>query len=348
MAHNLDFSTGKAGIAFLGAREDVWHNLGQAMQPGMSVESWAKAAGLDWMAVHCDAVANLAGPEFDHIEPSKRMAKVDNFNFVVRSDTGHVLGYGTDRRKEVQPAELLAWFDRYISVDDRFQLDVAGSLKQGEIIWATATFRDALMVGGDKVQGRLLMTTAYDGSMSTINKATTTRVVCNNTLSAALVDSRCEVRTRHNTAFDAARVGQELGRVAGGFESFKRMGDALAASEMAGIAVSKFFKTVLDIPFDPDTGKSPDDISTRKRNMFDDLRNAYSATLKEGTEPNTAWCALNAVTRYVDHDRTTRGNGVSAEEKQFTSAQFGSGAAMKAHAVQLLMPRIKDKVLIAA
>jgi len=43
-----------------------------------------------------------------------------------------------------QPAELLDWFKQYISVDDRFQIDVAGSLKQGEIIWATATFNGGM------------------------------------------------------------------------------------------------------------------------------------------------------------------------------------------------------------
>ena len=59
------------------------------------------------------------------------------------------------------------------------------------------------------------------------------------------------------------------------------------------------------------------------------------------------WAALNAVTRWVDHNRTneTLENGV---EKAFLAAQFGSGSQIKAKAMGLLIPRIKDKVLLAA
>ena len=41
------------------------------------------------------------------------------------------------------------------------------------------------------------MTTSFDTTAATINKMTTTRVVCNNTLSTALADGRSEVRTTH-------------------------------------------------------------------------------------------------------------------------------------------------------
>jgi phage/plasmid-like protein (TIGR03299 family) len=349
MAHNLDFSTGKAGFAFTGDRADIWHRLGTQMTDGMSVTEWARAAGLDWTAEHCDAVANLRGEAFDHIAPDQRMSLVPNFNFVVRSDTGHVLGWGTDRRREVQPREVLEWFDRYIQHDDRFALDAAGSLGHGEKIWATATFKDDITVAGDTMKGRLLMTTAYDGSMSTINKATTVRVVCNNTFDASMVDRRSEVRTRHNTSFNHEQVGRELARIAQGFSTFKAVGDALAANHMAGDEVSRFFKTLLDIPFNPETGHTKEDeVSTRKQNQFADMRTAYAKTATE-TEKGTAWCAFNAVTRYVDHDRSTRKTGEASEaEAQFASAQFGSGASMKAQAMALLMPRVKDKVLIAA
>ena len=340
MAHNLDMTNGRANIAFLGSRQDVWHRLGQEMQPSMSIDAWAKAAGLDWSAVKVPAIASLEGATFDHIAPAHRFRVVDERNFVVRSDNGHPLGYVSERYQPVQPREVLDWFDRYIAVDERFQLDVAGSLKQGEIIWATATYKDPLEVAGDKHVARVLMTTTFDGTGSTINQGTMTRTVCNNTLTVALADKRAVVRTRHNTTFNPQAVGEELARIAQGFATYKAMGDAMATAEMAKEEVSTFFKAILDIPFE---AKS-DEVSSRKMNQFQALKNAYGETVREGTAPGTAWAALNTITRYVDHDRTTRGNGVSAEEKQFTSAQFGSGAAMKAKAMDLLMPRIADKV----
>lgn len=220
-------------------------------------------------------------------------------------------------------------------------MDVAGALHDGEVIWATATYRDSLDIAGSEHVARVLMTTTFDGSGSTINQGTMTRVVCNNTLNIATADSRAVVRTRHNTKFDAARVGKELAQIAQGFACYKSLGDALAVNEMAKEETSQFFKACLDIPFDAKSA----DVSTRKLNQFRALNDAYRATVAEGTEANTAWAALNAITRYVDHDRSTRGGN---DESRLVSSQFGSGAGMKARAVELLLPRVKGKVLVAA
>lgn len=330
MAHNLDFSNNRANIAFLGSRKDVWHRLGHEMAPGMSIEQWAKIAGLDWEAIMVPAFADLSGPQFDHL--NDRMPRVDNVKHCVRSDTGGHLGTASDGYIALQPRAVLDWFEQYISVDNRFHLDVAGSLKGGKIIWATATYNGDIDVAGDKHVARLLMTTTFDGSGATINQGTMTRTVCNNTLKVALSDARAVVKTRHNTKFEPHRVGTELAQIAKGFDQYKAMGDAMGETHMTKDVVSKYFKTLLDIPFDA----KQDDISGRKRNQFQELNSAYRSTVAEGTEPETAWAALNAVTRYVDHDRSTRG-GSGQEESRFLSAQFGSGATLKAHAVELLI-----------
>lgn len=341
--HNLDFSTGKAAIAFLGSRNDIWHRHGQEMKPGQSIQEWAKQAGLDYEGIKVPALAALEGPRFDHIPAEERFKVVDNRCFVVRSDNGHPLGYVSDGYQVVQPIEVLEWFEKYIAVDDRFQLDVAGALKKGETIWATATFKDKLSIGGDAHIARLLMTTTFDGTGSTINQATTTRVVCNNTLDVAVADKRAVVRTRHSTKFDAKKVGDELATIAQGFAAYAKLGDALALNSVTNDEISNFFKSCLDIPFDA----KKDDISSRKFNQFTGLNDAYKATVAEGTQRNTAWAALNAVTRYVDHS-SVFSSKTSADEKRFISTQFGGGSALKQKAVQLLIPRVADKVLIAA
>jgi phage/plasmid-like protein (TIGR03299 family) len=334
----------RANIAFLGSRDDIWHRLGQEMSEGMSIEQWAAAAGLAWHAVKVPAIAALHGEAWDHIEPSKRFMRVDGMNHVCRSDNGHPLGYVSDGYQTVQPSDVLAWFEQYIGVDERFELDCAGSLKQGEIIWATATYKDALSIVGERFKARLLMTTTFDGSGSTINKGTMTRVVCNNTLDAALADKGAgTIRTRHNTRFNPERVGRELAQIAEGFTHFRAMAEAMVAVNMSREATSQFFKTLLDIPFDA----KREDISGRKLNTFQALSNAHAETVREGTQGNTAWAALNAITRYVDHDKSTRG-GDSKEEARVLSANFGSGAALKAKAVGLLLPDFRVPELVAA
>lgn len=344
MAHNIDMTNGRANVAYLGSRNDVWHRLGQEMTPGQSIEEWAAAAGLNWHAVKVQAVAVLAGGGFSHLPSTEVLREVEGQKFVVRSDNGQPLGYVSDQYQPVQPLETLEWFKHYIEVDDRFQLDAAGSLKKGEIIWATAKFRDSLDVVGDAHVARLLMTTTFDGSGATVNKGTMTRVICNNTLDAALgSDRKAVIRTRHSTRFDADRVRKELAAVISGFGQYKAMAEAMVAVDMSKEDVSQFFKAILDIPFDA----KREDISGRKMNQFQALKDSYHATVQEGTKQLTGWAALNAVTRYVDHSRTTRG-GESADEARVISANFGSGSQLKAKAVGLLLPSFKTPELIAA
>lgn len=335
MAHNIDMTNGRANIAFRGSRKDIWHRMGQEMQPGMDMDAWAVAAGLDWKAVKVPAFAAMGG-----IAGKDMQAVPDRF-FNVRNDNGHVLGFMSDRYVNVQPRDVLDWFGRYVEVDDRFELDVAGSLQNGEIIWATASFNGPMTIAGETHRARLLMSTTYDGSGATVNQATVTRVVCNNTLNAAHFDKRAVVRTRHNTAFQPAAVAKELASIAKGFEVYKLMGDALAQAEMSREAVADFFKDCLDIPKDAKQA----DISTRKQNQYMDVARAYQTSVVEGAGEGTAWSCLQAITRYADHDRSTRG-GASEDESRFTSATFGSGNALKGKAMELLMPRIKDRVLI--
>lgn len=352
MAHNIDMTNSRANIAFLGSREDVWHRLGTEMQPGMDIDAWAKSAGLDWHAHKVPAIAALEGSAFDHIDPAQRFQRVEGMFHVVRGDTGHPLGYVSERYQPVQPRDVLDWFDRYIAVDDRFQLDVAGSLKHGEIIWARAKWREPMDIAGDRHSFGVLMTTTFDGTGSTINKGSSTREVCNNTLDISLADKRAVIRTRHSTKFNPAQVGKELAQIAQGFVAYKAIGDALAQVKMARDDVSKFFKQVLEI--EPDAKR--DDVSTRKLNQFEELTTALRVTQRERNQasaPGTgsggdAWECLQAITRYVDHDKSVRRNGESEDAKRFTSAQFGSGAQLKAKAMGLLLPRIKDKVAVAA
>ncbi|MGO3930848.1 hypothetical protein [Rhodopseudomonas pseudopalustris] len=46
MAHNIDMTNGRANIAYLGSRMDVWHRLGQEMRPGMSTADWSRGTAV--------------------------------------------------------------------------------------------------------------------------------------------------------------------------------------------------------------------------------------------------------------------------------------------------------------
>jgi phage/plasmid-like protein (TIGR03299 family) len=348
MSANIDMTANRANIAFLGSRKDIWHRMGQEMAPGQSIEEWAASAGLGWNAVKVPAIAALEGERFDHIDPALRFRKVEDRAFVVRSDTGDVLGYvsGDDSSgyQIVQPAEVLDWFERYISVDDRFILDVCGSLDGGRRIWATAKYQGDIDVAGETHGARVLMSTTFDASGATINQCTMTRVVCENTIRIAHADKRAAIRTRHSTKFNASAVGKELAQLANGFAQYKQIGDALGRIEFAKDEVADFFRDCLDIPRDA----KKDDISSRKQNQYTDLTTAYRTSVKEGAASGSAWAALQAITRYADHDRSVKKGDVGEAQARFASAQFGTGDQMKGRAMELLLPLVKDRVPVLA
>lgn len=45
MSHDLDHTTGKAAMAYIG--ETPWHGLGEKLPPGQPIEAWLKAARLE-------------------------------------------------------------------------------------------------------------------------------------------------------------------------------------------------------------------------------------------------------------------------------------------------------------
>lgn len=348
MSHNIENRDGRWSFAFTGARDQIWHRLGQEVAVGASREEWLNASGLNFCVVKIPAIAALEGPEFDHIAADRRFLPAPNRNFLVRQDNGHVLGPCSDMYQLVQPADVWDWFEQYITADERFHVDAAGVLHSGESIWCTAVFNGGMEVAGENHKARLLMSTSFDQSRPTTNQGTVTRAVCNNTLSAAWADNRAVIRTSHRSRFSGKQVASELATIAQSFETYKAMGDAMAQTAMAKEEVSKFFKEVLEIPFE---AKS-EDVSARKLNQFSDLSRAYSVTKRErNSSTDDVWTALQAVTRYADHDRSVRSGNGTADDilvSRFAASTFGSGNDLKGRAVQLLMPRIKDRVPVLA
>lgn len=341
MSHELDFSTGKAAIAYAG--DTPWHHYGKRKPDGTdwTLAQWIAAASCNYDVVRVPAYAQM--PDGSFVDAGTY--------FNSRSDTKALLGgqTHTDRRVEVQPAEIFQFIWDIVALDPRYAMEVIGALFGGAQVWATARFTDvsgaALSIAGEQHQAFLLARTGFDGSLATHFQYTLVRGVCNNTVSAAFLDKRALFTLRHTKKLDVAEVKRRLSEMAASVDTFKAAGEALAQNVMAENEVVDLFRHLLDIPAQA-TSK---DISTRKNNQFNQLVHAYDISRNERGGDMSAWTALQSVTRYVDHDRSGRGDdSMSPEQKRFVSSQFGSGAELKGKAMAFLMPRIKDKILIPA
>lgn len=312
MAHEISVrADGKAEMAYIG--EVPWHRLGHALKAGASIDAWTKAAGFDW-----DILS--AAPEFKF---KGKMLPVENKRVLHRSDTGVPLGMVSKMYKPVQPAEVLGFFKR-LTESEGFELETAGVLFGGAKLWALAKAGKPFKLGKeDEVRPYLLLATACDGTMQTQARYTSTRVVCNNTLSVA-VHGKAEVLISHRQKFDAAEVHQQLGIVGDAHRELAAQAAKLAARKVSQAEAEAFIaRLVQDAVF-----VIADDVKQVKesRPYKEIMRLFNGAGLGAGmaTAKGTAWGLLNATTQYTDQLMRNK-----TPDHRMASALFGKGDAAK-------------------
>jgi phage/plasmid-like protein (TIGR03299 family) len=317
MAHMIDTTTGRAAMAYLG--QTPWHGLGHQLQPGATIEEWTRQAGL--------AYTVLESPVLYRTEAATEPEIFKGRKVLHRSDTGAALSVVSDSYRTVQPAEVMGFFGKLADIGG-FELETAGALSHGRRVWALARVNPgAEVLGGDIVKPYILLGTSYDGTMATVAKFTAVRVVCNNTIVRALAgETTGEVRVLHSERFDADRVRLELGIVADNWERFLIESRALAGRPMSEPEADEFIKALLE-PYH--TGRLDIPETKGYRRIMDLFKGSAIGSEIPGVT-GTRWGMLNAVTEMVDHERGRQGS------TRLESAWFGTGAALKNRAMELL------------
>lgn len=314
MAHMIDETSGAAAIAFVGTTP--WHGLGQALTAGADITTWTREARLDYTVLESPVLYRTAAASEPELFKGRKVLH--------RSDTGGALAVVSDGYHVVQPAEVMGFFERLVGLGG-FQLETAGALSYGRRVWALASVGEgADVVDGDVVKPYLLLGTSYDGTMATVAKFTTIRVVCNNTITAALNDTQGTVRVLHSERFDPEAVRLELGIVANNWERFLVQSRQLAKVEMSAIEADSFVAELLKPYHSGRLDVTESRAFKRIRALFD------GASIGNELAGASRWGMLNAVTELVDHERGRSDN------TRLESAWFGTGASIKARALELL------------
>lgn len=322
MAHLIDLSNGRANMAYVG--EKPWHGLGQELSQGASIDQWRVEAGLAW-EVHRAQVEFVA--EDPAGNPTRHAGESE---ILYRSDTFAQLGIVTDRYKVVQPAEVMEFFRDVVGTGG-MSLETAGSLDGGKKVWALAkTGQDFRIRGQDAVEGYLLLSTSFDGSMATRAQFTSVRVVCNNTLQMAAADTKGAIKIPHSTDFDARGVKIDLGILGGAFQHFEDQANALAGRPISNKEAMDLILQVMEPKAYAEMLKGHEpELSTKRVNQIKrifDLYNYAGRGVSLASAKGTAWGLVNAVTEYIDHESGHNTNN------RFRSAQFGPGASLKTDA----------------
>lgn len=206
MAHNINRNELTGAYSFMSVRERAWHNLGTIVNDYPTSEEAIIHAGLDF---EVEKAPN------DHRLPSGRIVVSDNSFFTYRTDTEQVLGdkLGTDYNV-LQNRDAFRFFDSILKESRDVKYETAGALGKGEKIFITAKLPGLIRVGNNDVTEKFIfLYTSHDGSGSTTAAFTPIRIVCNNTLNAAMRNMTNVIRIRH-TAGAPERL-EEAHRVMG-------------------------------------------------------------------------------------------------------------------------------------
>lgn len=314
-----------------------WHGLGVKLDNPATSEEAIKAAGMDW-EVKCGAVSVT---EFDG-ETTRKIVVPDYF-CTVRMDKRVPLGIVGRLYTPIQNKEAFNFFDAIVG-DKKATYHTAGVLGKGETVWMLAKLPDDIRIVGtdDIINKYLLLTNKHDGTMSLRMFFTPVRVVCQNTLSAALSSRKHEgVVLRHfpdiHQKVEQAR--KILGLTMTFYKNLSEAFNALARVEVSEDWLNEYYGEVIPTPEGETASTRLVNIREGMEECFESLSNSLPGVR------GTAWAAYNSVTEWVDHKRAIPKMAVD-KTRRLESIWIGSGAVMKERALNIALERIGAEKLV--
>lgn len=345
MSHEI---TDEDGLVLAGV--DAWHGLGIVVAEAPTPAEALKIANLGWTVEQeplYRKTKQLALPSGIGVDGAMVAHPTDCYIPVcssvanVRSDTRRVLGVVGDGFSVVQNTDLAALVYAAAGAED-VKIESAGSLRQGRDVFFCARLGSFKIGDRDETLTYALFANSHDGSKSLSVSPTTVRVCCKNTLRAALSGAeaaRLTVNLRHSSGL-AERLPDVRACLRGAAAFAKHEEDkarALADRSMTDLEAATFFAGVYAQQY----GAVPKENADRapltagekaKRTRAVEMIGQWSATLqaeaRQLDQPVSAWLAANAVTRWIDHRRTTRGGDEGGGDRMHSNL-FGSADKAK-------------------
>jgi phage/plasmid-like protein (TIGR03299 family) len=313
MAHNLNYNQNTGSYSFFSVKEKAWHGLGKIIQHYPTSKEAIIHAGLDYTVEKrplftYDTENHEGDPETELIIPE---VEVPGYFATVRNDNDQVLGVVGKDYEVVQNTNAFSFFDAIVGGGDGILYETAGALGNGERIFITAKLPDYIRVGNnDVIEKYIFLTTSHDGSGSITAAFTPIRIVCQNTLNAALRSSSNTIRIRHTA--NAKKRLEEAHKVLGLSNKMTEQLEGIF-NQWAKVRISDSeVKKLIQMAMSPNketlsnlmAGKD-DELSTLYKNTVEDVF-AYAMTSESQqmeTTKGTVFGAYNAVTGYFQNVR---------------------------------------------
>lgn len=323
MAHNINFNEQTQQHSFFSVKEKAWHGLGQIVQDYPNSAAALQFAGLDFEV--------YKRPNIHRLDDGTEIISKSSF-YTYRPDCCAILGDRLGKDYEVvQNIDAFSFFDAIVG-GDGIQYETAGALGKGEKIFITAKLPGYIKVGNDDmIEKYLFLTTSHDGYGSIMAAFTPVRIVCNNTLNAALRNHTNAIKIRH-TANAKERL-EEAHKVMGISNQLSQQLDGIF-NQWAKVRITdKEVQKLIQLAMVPNKEvlkniekSEMDELSTCFKNMCDDVYeyNMTSASQQYETTKGTVFGAYNAITGYFQNVRNYKD-----EEAKMKSLLYGGTAQLR-------------------
>ena len=301
---------------WLGNGERAWHGMGVVTEGTLPAREAFETAD----ALFTVEKRELVYP-FEYEQPIGLDWQKSGTFAVVRTDTQQLLGVVSKQYEIVQNDSLLRMAE---FIREEVDMDCVIVLSDGAKVCFTATLRGAEtdIVPGDTVKRRIVGYLGHDGKTGCGAKFTNIRVVCQNTLTAAMQDSGAHSSITHkngaNNNFDALISSIDVAR-----QDFVTECELMREFSRASMGYSAFDEFVDEV-YNIDEGQ----VFRKREKLQTAFRHGYGWDFA----PNSVWSAVNAITQV---ETSTRGTTAAKGRSQFARGTFGAGAQIskKAFAV---------------
>jgi len=331
MAHNLNYNEDTQKHSFMSVKQKAWHGLGTIINDYPTSAEAIKYAGLDYTVEKRNlfTYGDDTNPETeDNDVVMEWRVDVPDQYATVRTDTDEVLGVVGKDYEVVQNVNAFEFFDSIVGGKDGVLYETAGALGKGERIFITAKLPDYIRVGRDDlIEQYLFLTTSHDGYGSITAAFTPVRIVCANTLNAAMRNHSNGIKIRHTASANERlkQAHQLLGITNQLADELEQVFNHWAKIRITDHAVKKLIQIAMapnkEVLQSLQSGKQ-DELSTTYNNMVSSVMEyaLISPTQQEVTTKGTLFGAYNAVTGYFQNVRNFKD-----DESKFKSIMYGTG-----------------------
>ena len=293
---------------WLGNGERAWHGLGLVTEGTLPAREAFETA---------DALFTVEKRPLYYLSDEMDGMPTEHFA-VVRTDNNGLLGLVSKQYEIVQNDSLLRMAE---FIREEVDMDCVIVLSDGAKVCFTATLRGAEtdIVPGDTVKRRIVGYLGHDGKTGCGAKFTNIRVVCQNTLTAALGESGAHSSITHkngaNNNFDQLINSIDVAR-----QDFVTECELMREFSRVSMNVHSF-QNFVDEVYNIDEGQV-----FRKRQA---LARAFNFGYGSDYAPMSLWNGLNAITQV---ETSTRGTTAAKGRAQFARGTFGAGAQISKRA----------------